>query len=185
MKIKTAFLPCLLLAIPFPSAAFALSADTQEVIETVRDVRNAAIVGRTGMAAVDASRSGLVTLSATGEVLGGGVLTGTALMSGFGGLGAASLMNRYLYTQGTQADDMAQIGTYTGAVVGTAGSLGTLALVGTGTGELAAIGGLVGGGMAAGAVAVIAAPVVMAAAVGGLAYWLFSDEEPLPPENMR
>lgn len=111
-------------------------------------------------------------------------MTGTALISGAGGLGAASLMNRYLYSNATQANDMARIGTYTGAVVGTAGSLGTLALVGTGTGELAAIGGLVGGGLATGAVAVIAAPVVMAAVVGGVAYWLFSGEKPPSPEAL-
>lgn len=72
MKKKLAFLPCFLLTAYFSPAALALSAETQEVIETVRDVRNAAIVGRTGMAAVDASGSGLASLSATGEVLGAG-----------------------------------------------------------------------------------------------------------------
>jgi len=71
-----------------------------------------------------------------------------------------------------KACDDAQIGTYTGAAVGTAASVVALAGAGAGPVGLATIGATVGGGMAAGATAVVAAPVVAAVAIGGLVYWV-------------
>lgn len=76
------------------------------------------------------------------------------------------------------ADDDQQAvryGTYNGAVAGAAASAATVATVGAGPAGLAAVGSAVGGGMAAGAVTVVAAPVVVAALVGGAVYWLISE----------
>ncbi len=92
---------------------------------------------------------------------------------------SATLMNNSIYTncQNQVACDAAQNGTYAGAAVGTAASVGTLVASGAGTAGLSAIGGVVGGGMVAGTIAVLAAPIAVTAIVGGAVYWLFSDDE--------
>ncbi len=93
--------------------------------------------------------------------------------------GTATFMNNSIYTncQNQTACDAAQNGTYAGAVVGTAASVGTLVASGIGTTGLSAIGGVVGGSMTAGAITLVAAPIVVSAAIGGAVYWLFSDDE--------
>lgn len=134
-----------------------------------------ATVGGTAAAVTGASGASIMSTMATaGAVVGGGVAAGVGLVGGFGGVGAAHLMNKYLYSdcKNQTACDAAQVGTYTGAAVGTAASVGALAVAGAGPVGLATIGATIGGGMAAGATAVVAAPIVAAAAIGGLVYWL-------------
>lgn len=124
--------------------------------------------GALGTAVVGASGTSIMsTLAAAGAVVGGGVVAGVGLVAGGAGVGAAKLLNDTAF----KGDKGAKIGTYGGAAAGTATSLGTLAVAGAGPSGLAAIGSIVGGGMAAGAVTLLAAPVVGAAAVGTAVYF--------------
>jgi len=147
-----------------------------DLCDEVGSAVSIATVGGTAAAVTGASGASIMsTMGAAGAVVGGGVVAGVGLVGGFGGVGAAHLMNKHLYSdcKDQKACDAAQFGTYTGAAVGTAASVGALAVAGAGPVGLASIGATVGGGMAAGATAVVAAPVVAAVAIGGLVYWLF------------
>ncbi|MCK5718975.1 MAG: hypothetical protein KAH84_03375 [Thiomargarita sp.] len=100
------------------------------------------------------------------------------------GLGAATakVMNDKIFTDcenQQKACDAAQIGTYTGAGVGTLAAIGAVVMEGLSTAGLVSIGSVVGGGALAGAATLVAAPIVLAVAGGGLAYlWItYSEEE--------
>ena len=157
------------------------------IIASAKDV---AMVGTTAAAVSGSSGSAIIsTLATMGKpvavVTGGAVsasVAGTTLAAGGAGLGAAGLLNEFVFDGDSKADQAARVGTYTGAVGATAGGVATVAAAGvTGlsaagiTSGLATVGGVVGGGMVAGTVLVVAAPVAAAVAIGGLAYWLFSD----------
>jgi len=156
-----------------------------ELIDVASDLKDVAAVATTGAAVVGASGSGIMSTMATaGAAVGGGVVAGTATIAGVGGIGAASLMNKYVFDGDTKADNAAHYGTYSGAAAGTAGGIAAISAAGTAglgaagiTSGLAGVGAAVGGGMAAGTVIVVAAPIVAAAAVGGAVYWLFSDSD--------
>ena len=152
--------------------------------DVVGDAASVVAIASPGVAAVavaGASASGIMsTMAATGAVVGSGVVVGVPLVAGTGGSGAANLMNKYVFDGNTKADKAARVGTYTGAAVGTAGSIGALAVAGAGPAGLSAIGGVVGGSMVAGAITVLAAPIVVTAVFGGAVYsvyWLFTDDE--------
>lgn len=142
-----------------------------DAAKTAKNVVEVATVGTTAYAVTGASGPAIMHSLA--------VAGGPAVVGGLGGFAAADLMNDTLYSdcqnQNQQACDKAKYGTYTGAAVGAAASVGTLAVAGAGPAGLASIGAVVGGGMAAGATAVVAAPIVAAAAIGAAVYWLFSD----------
>ena len=125
--------------------------------------------GAVGTAVVGASGASIMsTLAATGAAVGGGVVAGVGIVAGSAGLGAAKLLNNTAFKD----DKEARIGTYSGAAAGTLTSLGALATAGAGPTGLAAIGSVVGGGMAAGAVILLAAPIVGAVAIGAFVhYW--------------
>jgi choline-glycine betaine transporter len=80
----------------------------------------------------------------------------------------------------TDKDKNAAVAGAAGTVAGAAGSVGTVAAAGTVTGlgatgitsGLAAIGGVVGGGMATGLAITVAAPLVIGGAAYGLYKWL-------------
>jgi hypothetical protein len=154
-----------------PAIIAAVVANTADTVTSTIDV--ASVVG-TAYAVSDASGKVIMaTMAKAGAIIGGGVIIGTGIVGGAGGWGAANLMNKTFYTdcQNQKACDAAKVGTYIGAAVGTAASVGTLMVLGAGTAELASIGAVIGGGMAAGATAVVAAPIVVAAAVGAAIYW--------------
>lgn len=122
--------------------------------------------------------SGLATI---GGAVGGGAIAGLGVLAGSGGAAAASLLNntvlkddKNLDEDERQARSIGRKATYAGAAAGTAGSIAAVSAAGSVAGlsgagitsGLAAIGGSVGGGMAAGVVLTTAAPVAAAAAVG-------------------
>ncbi len=130
-----------------------------------------------GAAAKAATAAG--TTAAT--VLGTGAATalaggGVGIAAGFG---TAKVMNDQVFSecQNQKACDAAKIGTYSGAAVGTAGVIATMAMTGASTAGLATIGGAIGGGAIVGAAAIVAAPIVAAAAIGGATYWWFARGE--------
>ena len=102
----------------------------------------------------------------------GGALAAPVTAGVLGGGGAAKLLNESVFSGNSEGAQAARVGTYVGAVAGTAASVGALATVGAGSVGLATIGGVVGGGMAAGATMVLAEPAV-AGAVGAAFYCLF------------
>jgi len=152
--------------------------DVVENVSICGDIQSLVSIGEVGGAITAVSGASgasiMSTMATIGGVIGGGVIAGTGIVGGFGGLGSAHLMNEYLYSdcKNQTACNAAQVGTYTGVAVGTVASVGTLAVVGAGPVGLATIGAAVGGGMAAGATAVVAAPIIAAAAIGGFVYWL-------------
>ncbi len=128
------------------------------------------------------SGSGVMSgLATVGGAVGGGAVAGLGVLGGSGGLAAASLLNNTVLKDDENLDDderesrsIGRKATYAGAAAGTAGSIAAVSAAGSVAGlsgagittGLAAIGGSVGGGMAAGVVVTTAAPVAAAAAVG-------------------
>ncbi|HAS6052190.1 TPA: hypothetical protein I7122_05490 [Vibrio vulnificus] len=128
------------------------------------------------------SGSGIMSgLATVGSVVGGGAIAGIGVLGGSGGIAAASLINGTVLkddeTLCSKERDSRSVGrkaTYAGAAAGTAGSIAAVSAAGSVAGlsgagitsGLAAIGGTVGGGMAAGVALTTAAPVAAAAAVG-------------------
>jgi hypothetical protein len=150
--------------------------------------------GMIGSAGLVAGLSGpgiMSGLAAYGALVGGGAVAGLVVLGTAPGLATVAIMSKALREDDDlpprerQARQAGRLGSATGALAGTAGGVAALSAlgipglsaVGISTG-LAAIGGTVGGGMAAGAVAVIATPALGAAIVGYLAYrlvlWLTS-----------
>lgn len=121
--------------------------------------------------------SGLATV---GSAVGGGAVAGLGILGAAPGLAMASLVNNTLLADNEAHDDderksrsIGRAASYAGAASGAAGSiaavsaLGTAGLSGAGiTSGLAAIGGTVGGGMAAGVTIATAAPALVAVAAG-------------------
>jgi hypothetical protein len=177
----------------FPQGMFGRSAIVVDVCDqalgnttctTVSDAKDIAMIGVTGSGIYGASgASGII--GALSEVTGasiiasagigvGAVTAGTALVGSSGGLGAASLLNRHLFNSDSPGDKAAQVGTYSGAVLGTIGSMVTLVSYGAGASGITAIGSTIGGGMAVGAIGLIAAPVATTIGIGSLTYWWFN-----------
>ncbi len=134
----------------------------------------------TTIAATAAAKAATAGAATTAAILGAGAAT--ALTGGVGiagGFGTAKVMNDELFSecQNQKACDAAKIGTYSGAGIGTAGVIATVAMTGASTAGLATIGSVIGGGAIVGTVAVIAAPIVAAAAIGGATYWWFARGE--------
>ncbi|WP_181363234.1 hypothetical protein, partial [Aeromonas sp. HMWF015] len=147
---------------------------SEKISKNSRGIKTVAKAGTVGAAVTGASGASIMsTLASAGAVVGGGVVAGVGIVAGSAGVGAASVLNDTVFDESEEA----QIGTYTGAAVGTASSLGALAIAGAGPTGLATIGSLVGGGMAAGAVGLIAAPIVGAVLVGTATYFLFKKDE--------
>lgn len=135
------------------------------------------------------SGSGIMSgLATTGGVVGGGAAAGIGILGGVGGAGTASALNNTVFKddpnvplEERKARSVARKATYGGAAVTTVGGIATVSLTGATAGlsgagitsGLAAIGSIVGGGMAAGTTLVAAAPVVAAAGVGYGAYKLW------------
>jgi hypothetical protein len=148
---------------------------TEKISKHATGIKHVAKAGTVGAAVTGASGASIMgTLASAGAIVGGGVVAGVGIIAGSAGVGAASVLNDTIFDESEEA----QIGTYTGAAVGTAGSLGALAIAGAGPSGLAAIGSLVGGGMAAGAVGLIAAPIVGAVLVGAATYFAFKKDDP-------
>ncbi len=99
-------------------------------------------------------------------------VSGTTHLPAAAGVGTAYLLNEKVFNGNSSGDQAARVGTYVGAVTGTAVSTGAVLTYGAGASGLATIGGIVGGGMAAGATAIVAAPIAGAVAVGCLFKWL-------------
>lgn len=127
------------------------------------------------------SGSGVMSgLATVGGAVGGGAVAGLGVLGGSGGLAAASLINSTVLKDDENLDSderesrsAGRKATYAGAAAGTAGSIAAVSAVGTAglsgagiTSGLAAIGGTVGGGMAAGVALTTAAPVAAAGVVG-------------------
>ena len=128
------------------------------------------------------SGSGVMSgLATVGGAVGGGAIAGLGVLAGSGGAAAASLLNNTVLKDDENLDEderesrsIGRKATYAGAAAGTAGSIAALGAAGSVAGlsgagitsGLAAIGGSVGGGMAAGVVLTTAAPVAAAAAAG-------------------
>ncbi len=116
---------------------------------------------------------GAAIAAGVGTVAASSVVVGAA-----GGVGTAYYINDKMFTNcsdGQEACDAAQLGTYTGAGLGTLWGVACLAAEGANLVGLASIGSMVGGGVAAGAVTVVAAPIIAAAAIGGATYWVVKD----------
>ena len=120
-------------------------------------------------------------LASVGGIVGGGAVAGVAILGGVQGVAMASLVNNTVLKDrlglGKRERDSRTVGryaSYAGAAAGSAGGIASISIFGTVAGlsgagiasGLAAIGGVVGGGMAMGVAIVTAAPVVAAAAAG-------------------
>lgn len=157
----------------------------------------ATAIAAAGAAAVPAgiaatSGAGIMSgLATVGGVVGGGALAGVGVIGAAPAVAAKIAMDQILKDDDSLPDDerqareIARHATTAGAVAGTAGAVGAVAAAGSVAGVsaagitsgLAAIGGVVGGGMAAGVVITAAAPVAAAAAVGFGIYHLFKPKE--------
>ncbi|MBW4603945.1 MAG: lecithin retinol acyltransferase family protein [Calothrix sp. FI2-JRJ7] len=149
----------------------------------------AAVAGSLGVvsaagAAAGLSGAGIMSgLATVGGIVGGGAVAGIGAL----GMAPAAIttvaMNKVLEddenltSEEREARAVGRSMTTVGAAAGTAGAIGAVAAAGTAglsaagiTSGLAAIGGVVGGGMAAGVVITVAAPAAAAAAVGYGAY---------------
>ncbi|HHB92115.1 MAG TPA: hypothetical protein ENK59_02740 [Thioploca sp.] len=116
---------------------------------------------------------GAAIAAGVGTVAASSVVVGAA-----SGVGTAYYINDKMFTNCSDeqnACDVAKLGTYTGAGLGTIWSIAYLAAEGANLVGLASIGSMVGGGVAAGATTVIAAPIIAAAAIGGATYWVVKD----------
>jgi Lecithin retinol acyltransferase len=125
--------------------------------------------------------SGLATI---GELVSGGAVAGIVVMGAVPGIVTKIAMDQVLKDETSlpgeerAAREVGRNMTTAGAVAGTASAVGVIAASGSVAGlsaagitsGLAAVGGVVGGGMAAGVVITVAAPAVVAAAVGYGAY---------------
>lgn len=139
-----------------------------EVVDTVRDTSAAAAGAAAAYSVAGVSGPAIMGNLA---VVGGPVSAGA--LSGFG---VAGLQSKYLYSDCDNADacDAASVGGYAGAGVGLASAAVLGTTYGVGASGLAAIGGLVGGGMAVGAMGLIALPAAGAVAIGAGIYGLVS-----------
>jgi hypothetical protein len=146
----------------------------------------AGLVGRGVVAAsgttVGLSGAGVMSgLASVGGLVGGGAVAGIGVLGAGPGVAMASLVNSTILkdsdahtAEERNSRAVGRVASYAGVAVGTAGSIGAVSAAGTVAGlsgagitsGLAAIGGSVGGGMAAGVAITTAAPVVAAVAAG-------------------
>jgi len=133
----------------------------------------------TALAVAETGVTGTAIATGSGAVIMKTLATagGPVMLAGATGLGVAHLVNETLYSNcaNQSACDVAQVGSYAGAIAGTGATALTVAVTGAGSAGLATIGATVGGGMAAGVGLLVAAPVVAAIGLGGLFYWLASN----------
>lgn len=150
-------------------------------LSTAAGIGSRAAVASVGSVA-GLSGSGVMSgLATVGGAVGGGAIAGLGVLAGSGGAATASLINNTVLKDDKNLDDderesrgIGRKATYAGAAAGTAGSIAAVSAAGSVAGlsgagitsGLAAIGGTVGGGMAAGVAVTTAAPVAAAAAVG-------------------
>ncbi|KOR31512.1 hypothetical protein TI04_00475 [Achromatium sp. WMS2] len=136
-------------------------------------------VSKVTLATYVATRSyGPQVMNSLGSLVGGGNMAGAVMLGFMGSEAAAALLNKYVFYSDTKADSTARIGTYIGAVVGTAISLGTLISLSTRAVATTAVGtGAVATAARAGARAAVASaadtaftPVIAAVLFGALAY---------------
>ena len=134
------------------------------------------------------SGSGLMAgLASIGGTVGGGAVAGVALLGAAPALAMSSILNNTVLADNPSLEQderdaraSGRVATYGGAAAGTVGSIVAISSAGTAglsaagiTSGLAAIGGTVGGGMAAGTAIAVAAPAAAAAAVGYGVYKLY------------
>ena len=164
-------------------------------------VRNAVGKSAASVVAGTGAAAGLGVVSAAGTVAGlsgPGIMTGLAAVTGSAvgsmvllgalpGVVGVGILNSTVFADDEHATQderdacrAGRVGTTVGVVAGSAGAIGAVAATGVAglsgvgiTSGLAGIGAVVGGGMAAGTVAVIAAPLVVAAAVGAVFSGIF------------
>lgn len=134
-------------------------------------------------------------LAAHGSIVGGGVVAGLVTLSALPALASVAMINHALRedddlpTAERTARTAGRAGSAIGALAGSAGGVAMVSALGVPglgaagiTSGLAAVGGAVGGGMAAGTMCVLAAPAAAAAAVGYLIYrfvlWLTASAPP-------
>jgi Lecithin retinol acyltransferase len=133
-------------------------------------------------ATVGLSGAGVMSgLASVGSLVGGGAVAGIGVLGAGPGVAMASLVNSTILKDSEvhspeERDSRAvgRVASYAGVAVGTASSIGAVSAAGSVAGlsgagitsGLAAIGGSVGGGMAAGVAITTAAPVVAAVAAG-------------------
>lgn len=147
-------------------------------------LEDAGAVVDTGCGAVAAfTAAGTVQAVATGSaatimttMAGASTLTGVTTVAA-PGLAVAGVLNHTVYSHcdHQHACDNAQAANYVGTGLGTLGSVAVLSAYGAGPTGLAAIGGVIGGGMAAGALTVLAIPAAATLALGGFVYWMSGD----------
>jgi hypothetical protein len=143
-----------------------------------------------------AATAGAAEVAAEGAAIAIGAGAATAVTAGVAaGFGTAVVMNERLFTSSNlctanqKSCKAAQVGTYTGAGLGSAGVLAAMATCGADIAGLTALGGTIGGGLLTGIATVVIAPVAIAAAGGYAAYywwptsWNFggSDAAPAAP----
>lgn len=133
----------------------------------ILDMANLAKVSLASYLAMS-STYGPKVVTSLGSLVRGGPLVGATLIGFMGSQAAAALLNKYIFYSNTEADEMARFGTYTGAIVGTAVSIGTiLATVPSVTATGATTAGIVATRTAAD---VLITPVIAALVFGVLAY---------------
>jgi len=145
----------------------------------------------TGVAAGVAAKAAVEgTAAATGAATAAGLIgagTATALTGAGAGIAAGYaggyLMNEKFFEECGEKQNVcnkAKTGTYTGATVGT---LGSIAALWAADASLAGIGAALGGGAIAGTAALVAAPVVVAALAGAGTYWWLSGDNNEAPAD--
>jgi hypothetical protein len=134
-------------------------------------------------------------LAAHGSIVGGGAVAGMVTLGALPALASVAIMNHALRPDDDlpaaerTARTAGRVGSVIGAVAGSAAGVAAISALGIPglsaagiTSGLAAIGGAVGGGMAAGTMCVLAAPAVVAAVGGYLIYrlvlWLTASAPP-------
>lgn len=154
------FFACLLTA---NASAQTIATGSSPIIETTASV---AAVGKAVCTTATLSGGSASTIMTT--------MVGAPALAGASGAGAAYLLNQKVFNGDSDADKAARKATVVGATLGTAASVGTLAVTGAGPVGLATIGSALGGGMALGGIVVVAAPALVAGALGSAVYWLFN-----------
>lgn len=155
----------------------------KSAVTTLAGASATAAVGVVSVTGTVAGLSGAGVMSGLAAV-GGSAVGGLAALGAAPGAVGTMILNRTVFKHDEHAPEdeqaachAARWGTRTGTVAGGAAAVGVVSAAGvTGlsaagiTSGLAAIGGVVGGGMVAGTALVVAAPLAGAAAIGGAVY---------------
>lgn len=107
-----------------------------------------------------------------GSFVGSTPLMGATLIGFLGSQAAAELLNKYVFYGNTESDEIARFGTYTGAIVGTAVSVGTIIAASSAApvATIAAAGAVTSAAATRAATDALITPVVAALMFGVLAY---------------